>query len=162
MLSAELLLDAVLASADDTNTKFEDVSKTVGGGVTQMKNVILELVGVINQVTAGTGKLGTVFEVATDRIRGLAYVVAGDAGRDPYDNLLRRLAELDESIFDEERLRAQKSRRPVRSWCCKGRTARAAKTPGPGRRRRRAGTGHRPGRPIIAITAGADTIAGAA
>ena len=94
VLSAELLLDAILASADDTNTKFADVSKTVGGGVTQMKNVILELVGVINQVTAGTGKLGTVFEVATDRIRGLAYVVAGDAGRDPYDNVLIELSKL--------------------------------------------------------------------
>ena len=107
VLSADLLLDAILASADDTDTKFADVTKTVSGGVTQMKSVILELVGVINQVTAGTGKLGTVFEVATDRIRGLADALAGDAGRDPYDNLLRRLAELDESIFDEERLRAQ-------------------------------------------------------
>ena len=49
ILSAELLLDAILASADDTNAKFNTIATTVSGGLTQVANATLIAVGELDQ-----------------------------------------------------------------------------------------------------------------
>ncbi len=49
VLSSDLLLDAVLASAEDTDAKFQQVNKTVAGATQQLGNSIAVIVGEINE-----------------------------------------------------------------------------------------------------------------
>ena len=57
VLSAELLLEAVLASADATDRAFEDVAIGIGGATQQIKNSLVGLVGALEETTGAGSSL---------------------------------------------------------------------------------------------------------
>ncbi len=56
-LGAKQLLDAILASADDTNRKFADVNTTVAGALTQIGNAALQAVGHLDSAAGSSNAL---------------------------------------------------------------------------------------------------------
>ena len=57
VLSSELLLDAVLASADDTNRKFAEVDVTISGALTNIGTAALHAVSELDKATGAGGAL---------------------------------------------------------------------------------------------------------
>ena len=87
-LSAHLLIEAILASAEDTEHKFRKVEKTMKGGWTQVGNAVAILVGQINDAFEGAQSfsdlLGTIAarigevdgKALGDKIKFLKYVIS--------------------------------------------------------------------------------------
>ena len=67
-LSARLLIEAVLASAEDTEQKFKRVEKTMQGGWTQVGNAVAILVGQINDAFEGAQSFGDLLGTIATRI----------------------------------------------------------------------------------------------
>ncbi len=59
VLSAELLFDAVLASQKETERKFKDILVTVSGGLVQIQNSLLQVIGSIDQTTGASAALAS-------------------------------------------------------------------------------------------------------
>ncbi len=72
VLSSRLLLDAVLASADDTEQKFRDVEITVSGATQQMGNAFLALFGRIDEVTGASDALAESLSGVANEIASIA------------------------------------------------------------------------------------------
>lgn len=79
VLSSKLLLDAILASADDTERKFGDVATTVKGAAQEMANAFTVLIGRIDEATGVSeglaAALSNIASDITDRLSRTAYDV---------------------------------------------------------------------------------------
>ena len=102
VLSADLLLDAILASADDTNAKFKDVSITVSGGVTQIRNALKDLIGTLDTAAGSSLGFGNFLTSVADRFEYLSRHVAGTLDTSEYDKLLQSAGSLRKRIADLE------------------------------------------------------------
>ena len=72
VLSSRLLLDAILASADDTEQKYRDVEITVSGATQKLSNAFLLLFGRLDEVTGASESLAeSLSNVADDITSGL-------------------------------------------------------------------------------------------
>ena len=73
-ITSEVLLDAILASADETDRKFQNVNKTVSGGLVQIGNAALAAIGGFDQAAgASAGLAESLGQIAEgDFDRGLA------------------------------------------------------------------------------------------
>ena len=58
VLSAELLLDSILASGTETERKFEQVAITMAGGLQRVRNTALQLVGELDAVIGVSAQVG--------------------------------------------------------------------------------------------------------
>ena len=68
VLSSQLLLDAILASADDTERKFAGVNATVADGVTRIGNAVQTYVGQFDEATRVSERLADALSGIADRI----------------------------------------------------------------------------------------------
>ena len=75
-LSSELLLDAILASADDTNRKFRDVDITVSGALTNIATAALQAVGGLDEALGTSETLAArLNQIAEGRVdEGLGFL----------------------------------------------------------------------------------------
>ncbi len=90
VLSSRLLLDAVLASGDDTEQKFKSVETTVSGAAQQLGNAFLLLLGHIDELTGASSSLaGSLSQTATDITDNLTETQYG---------LRQQIRELEEQI----------------------------------------------------------------
>lgn len=60
VLSADLLIEAVLASGDETERKFKDVTITIEGGLQRVRNTALQLVGDLDSTTEASARVGEI------------------------------------------------------------------------------------------------------
>ncbi len=94
VLSADLILDAILASADDTERKFAQVEVTVSGATQRLGNAFLLMTGRIDEVTGASEHLVNALTVLTD-------VVEIVSGLETLERLNRQAARLESSLASE-------------------------------------------------------------
>ena len=70
-LSARLLIEAVLASTEDTEQKFKKVEKTMAGGWTQVGNAIAVVIGQMNDAFDGVKTFSDLLGLAAERIANI-------------------------------------------------------------------------------------------
>ena len=68
VLSAELLIEAILASGDDTERKFGQVAITIEGGMKRVGNAALQTVGDLDAASGASARVGAALETIADRI----------------------------------------------------------------------------------------------
>lgn len=102
VLTPQLLLDAVLASADATERRFEAVNLTISGGLTRVANAAQEVVGTLDQALGISEGIGEALSDVADILLGTvrARIIADDdiafleaLGTDDNRNPLVRLAD---------------------------------------------------------------------
>lgn len=79
-LSAELVAQALEASADKVASEFNSVPLTVGDAVTKVGNSLTLFIGNVDSATGATSALASVINGAAEAIQGLAIIVGDDKG----------------------------------------------------------------------------------